>query len=140
MGEFSLLYVSRSLLLAAEADAAIADIVRTSIIRNGDEEITGALFYTGTHFAQVLEGAEPLVRALMASIAGDRRHDLVDVVDTRIQPKRDFPSWSLAYVGRATYVQKHVDRLLRTLPASPVDALAVRSMRLLMVEQVAANT
>ena len=138
MTVFSLLYVSHSLLQLEEREAEIADIVQRSLARNAREEITGALFYTGRNFAQILEGSEQPIQAVMADILRDSRHDNVDVVDTRLQRRRDFPSWSLAYEGGATYMQKHIERLLRPSPHVPLEEHAIRSMRQLMIEQVAA--
>jgi hypothetical protein len=74
---FSLLYISRSRLQSDSAGACIQDVVATSRIRNSGLDVTGALLFTGSHFAQILEGPPSSVEELMQSIKRDPRHDSV---------------------------------------------------------------
>lgn len=110
-------YVSRSLLDLASADAGVNAIIETSRMRNATDGITGALIFSGTHFAQTLEGRADLVRALMAKIAADPRHTDVTVVSqATITHERDYESWSMAYNGRTTFVQRHIGAVYEAQP------------------------
>lgn len=74
--------------------------------------VTGALVYTRSNFAQILEGPDEAVDALMAKIARDPRHDHVTVVDVQRPAERIFDHWSLAYAGGSRYVDKHIAPLI----------------------------
>ena len=108
----SLLYISRSALSPRDAAKGVEQIVATSVARNLTLGITGALLFTGEHFAQVLEGPEESVDVLMADICRDPRHADVLVVDRHALEQRRFPDWSLAYFGPSQFVSRHVTRLL----------------------------
>jgi hypothetical protein len=107
-----LLYVSRSTLVEKQADLEVAAIVARSVTRNLKKGITGALMFTGTHFAQALEGEDDEVDALMHDIYNDKRHDMVRVVDRQPIDARRFPRWGMAYNGRASYVDNPMASLL----------------------------
>jgi hypothetical protein len=109
--EESLLYVSLSLLASPEADGFKA-IVVTSQSRNATLNITGFLVFTGSRFAQYLEGETTALDALMQSINRDPRHKNVVVIYRKPIQRRNFESWSLAYAGVSTYVAGYVERLL----------------------------
>lgn len=100
----SLLYISRSRLSPADAEAGVEAIVATSQGRNRTLHVTGALIFSGRHFAQLLEGQPAAVETLMESIRRDSRHDQVEVVDVLTGVDRQFPAWSLAYRGSASFV------------------------------------
>jgi hypothetical protein len=107
-----LLYVSRSTLGEKQADVEVAAIVAGSVIRNLAHSISGALMFTGAHFAQALEGKAAEVDALMQDIFADGRHKMVTVVDRQPIETRRFPNWAMAYNGRASYVDNPMARLL----------------------------
>lgn len=95
---FESLYVSE---FAADADPAeIANIVRVSRANNLIAGLTGVLMFDGSHFCQLLEGAEDAVRQTMAKIAIDARH-------TQFQPlhegsiglKRRFDAWHVGILA-----------------------------------------
>jgi Sensors of blue-light using FAD len=106
-----LIYVS---VVPADCVTAMAldDIVAVSISRNGAAGVTGALVCTGRHFAQILEGPAQAVRTIYASIEQDSRHKCVTLIDKRHLKKRSFPSWSLAYSGNATYVDRPIENVI----------------------------
>ncbi len=108
----ALLYVSRSTMAPETAAAAVADIIAVSRDRNPARGLTGALLFTGQHFAQVLEGPVAAVDQLMATVAADPRHDDLVVVDRRPIAQRRFGRWSMAYYGPSQFVTRHVTRLL----------------------------
>lgn len=129
---YSLVYVSRSLLPAVQAAAEVGRIVDVSTARNAAEGVTGALLYTGTRFAQLLEGEEAAVLRIMASIARDDRH--CDVVTLHQGPAdgRRFSDWSLVYVGHSTFASGIVERALAEQDAA--DGFALRSLIRLLQE------
>lgn len=73
-------------------------ILRTARRANHRLGVTGVLVYHDGEFLQVLEGREPVVRALYAVIEKDRRHrDCTVLVETTVE-NRLFPDWDMAYV------------------------------------------
>lgn len=69
---FQILYVSR---LATGCNwEAVKEIVAASRQRNPVHGISGALLFDGERFCQLIEGAEPEVRALLHNISSDPRH------------------------------------------------------------------
>jgi len=114
----SLLYVSQ----AADGLAANAvdEIVAVAVSRNAALDITGALVFTGPHFAQVLEGPRGRIEELMTSIERDPRHRDVEVLEVTDIQERCFAKWSLAYAGPSLFVDQH----LRPLVEKREDVLA----------------
>jgi len=98
-----IIYSSRSLLGGAIADvsAGIADILRVSRRYNAAEDITGALFFNGQSFAQVLEGTPLAVSSLYAHILNDKRHTDVCLLQHAYITRRCFEGWAMAYVEGA---------------------------------------
>lgn len=112
----STLYVSRSRIEPTRATAAIADLVEVSIAKNPRRDITGALLFTGAHFAQILEGREDVITALMKSIGRDERHDQLTVINQAPLKERIFHDWALAYNGPSLFIARHVARVLASPP------------------------
>jgi hypothetical protein len=67
--------------------------------RNAAQQITGALVYVDGTFLQVLEGEAALVKALMAAIALDVRHETVTILKEAEIPAPIFSDWKMAYVS-----------------------------------------
>ena len=114
----SFLYLSRSTILPCNAARYVDDIVATSRRRNPQLGLTGALLFTGEHFAQVLEGSAASVDRLMSQLTVDRRHDAIMTVAREPIATRRFGGWSMAYAGPSQFVARHVTRLLNA-PAVP---------------------
>lgn len=112
MSLLSLLYISRSTVSAQLADQEVQDILATSQAKNPGIGLTGALLFTGEHFAQVLEGTAASIDDLMARVCKDSRHDQIVVVAREPIDARRFGSWSMAYSGPSQFVARHVTRLL----------------------------
>ncbi len=108
----SLLYVSTSNLPSSATEEAVAAIVATAARHNGRHGLTGALLFTGAHFAQVLEGPESEIDRLMARVETDTRHANVMVVDRSPLKARRFGDWGMAYMGPSQFVARHISRLL----------------------------
>ena len=113
-----LIYVSKSKVKAADARAVIAQIIAGSDKRNSYLEVTGALIFSGAHFAQVLEGSQKAINELMISINNDTRHEAISVVDRSSITERQFSRWAMAYQGPSQFVSRHVTRLFDTTPGA----------------------
>lgn len=135
MSLISLLYISTSTLTADDAAHEVVRIVTTSRAFNATVDITGALLFTGTHFAQILEGGEDAVDALLAKLHDDPRHRDILVVQRGPVAMRRCSSWNMAYSGSSTGVASYVMRVLDA-PTEEVRATAARSLANLMVEFV----
>lgn len=108
----SLLYVSESRMAANDAEPVLDRILETANAHNPAVGITGALLFTGTHFAQVLEGEEAVLTELMAAIAVDPSHGEVNIILRGPLTERRFPDWSMAYNGASDFVSHQVTRVL----------------------------
>jgi len=108
---YNLVYVSRSELPPGAAASAAEAIVRLSSERNARLGVTGALIFTGTHFAQVLEGPRAALTALMVSIGRDVRHRDVRVTLEAPIVNRRFGDWQLAYQGPSQFVGHRIASL-----------------------------
>lgn len=98
-------------------------IVATARVFNPTVGITGALLYTGAHFAQIIEGDEAAISELIAAIVRDERHTNVTIAARGPLAERRFPDWSMAYNGPSQFVSRHVTRLLN----EPTPATRVRA-------------
>ncbi len=108
----SQLYISKYVGRDEQARSDVEDIVSLVSMKNASISVTGALIFTGKHFAQILEGESESLDRLMASIARDPRHEIVKTfVRTKISDRR-FPSWGLAYAGQSHFVSGHIARLI----------------------------
>jgi len=98
MALYRLVYVSTSL-LSDDADTAwrqVADILDAWRRNNAVAEITGALLFSDTNFAQVLEGPRDAVERLYQTLNSDGRHK--DLLLTEPLVARQFPRWSMSYI------------------------------------------
>ena len=125
----ALLYVSRARVRGDAAEAAVADILQVSRARNRALNVTGALLFSGGHFAQFLEGSRESLDELMRSIARDPRHKDLAILQAGAAAVRLFPNWSLAYAGRSTFVDGTLAAALDTdAAAAPGRTREVLSM------------
>lgn len=111
----SLLYVSQR--LATRDD--ITAIVEVSRARNATLDVTGALVASQNWFAQILEGPERSIDALMTSICRDQRHRDVQILIHEDIEERQFPDWALAYNGSAQFVDGLIEVLAKRAGATP---------------------
>jgi hypothetical protein len=128
---YSLIYVSRSLLPVDHAAGEIESIIKASTARNAAAGVTGALLYTGTRFAQLLEGDEAAVLGIIASIAQDPRHCDLVILDQGPAGTRRFSSWSLLF-GHSTFAAGIVESALAANGHS--DGYALRNLIRLLRE------
>jgi Sensors of blue-light using FAD len=93
--------------VAAEVDAILASARRN----NAAIGVTGALIFSAGIFAQVLEGARHDIEVIFEHIQRDERHGDVQVLAFEAVLKREFPAWSMAYVGRSREGQELVGHI-----------------------------
>ncbi|WP_411290755.1 BLUF domain-containing protein [Sphingorhabdus sp.] len=115
---YRLLYVSESRIEEADAQSVVSRIVEHAQINNALSGLTGALIFTGQHFAQVLEGPREAIHTVMACIQTDKRHSNVVVVDETPITGRLLADWQMAYCGPSQFVSRHVTRLLHATSQS----------------------
>ena len=100
---YRILYCSHNRLNSSEYQQReeIARILASSRRNNSARGITGALLFNSGYFAQVLEGPLTHVEQTFETIQRDMRHDDVTVLECGFVEARDFPEWSMAFVGSA---------------------------------------
>lgn len=106
---YHIVYVSR----AARELAAfeMRHMVEESSRRNWRDGITGALLYSGSHFAQWLEGDAERVRSLMDRVQIDPRHTVTRIVQEGALERRKYALWGLKVVISPS-LDVEVERLL----------------------------
>ena len=130
----SLMFISRSALAGADAGPSVDNIVAASRRRNLSLDVSGALVFTGVHFAQILEGSQDALCILMARIRSDIRHDCVEVVRQMRIDQRSFRDWSMAYAGPSTHLAARLSPLLLQAKAGPGAPDAVERLAIAMQE------
>ncbi|WP_354114154.1 BLUF domain-containing protein [Bradyrhizobium sp. RT3a] len=106
------LYVSTST-LEENGNDEIASIRSTAQSRNPGLGLTGVLIFSGRHFAQFLEGPDAGLETMKASIFRDQRHWGVLTLQSQSTERRRYGRWSLAYSGRATFIDRVLSEALR---------------------------
>lgn len=101
---YRLVYCSRNAInLGARADGGtapqIGSILAASRRNNQLAGITGALLFTGTGFAQALEGRRDAVERTFDRIGSDPRHTDVTILCFTPTGKRAFPDWPMGFCG-----------------------------------------
>jgi hypothetical protein len=105
------LYISVSALPADAQAVAVNSIVDVSRNRNADLGVTGALIFSGSRFAQLVEGPADSVAIIRAAIERDVRHRTVTTIEAGTVDGRLFEGWSLAYSGHSTFVDRELRRI-----------------------------
>ena len=91
-----LFYVSRA---TSQFDSAVVqDVLQVARRNNRQLDVTGCLLYSGTFFAQVLEGRNEAVQPLAQRIALDPRHRDVRVLIENHRIDREYGDWSMGYL------------------------------------------
>lgn len=117
MALFRLAYLSRSLLAGDPREREhIADILMSSRRNNEAAKVTGALLATDECFAQVLEGEQEAVEDTYWRITRDPRHRDIALLLTEPIAERQFPEWSMAYIGPSQPAEAAVARVTENLP------------------------
>jgi hypothetical protein len=106
---YRLIYRSREVIAQVAPDSVteaglhreLRAIVSVARCRNTEDNITGALLFTGTGFAQILEGRREVLERTFDRIAMDRRHTDVAILSFTPTPQRSFSDWPMGFCGQA---------------------------------------
>lgn len=74
------------------------DIARACERNNPPEGITGALYFDGRQFLQLIEGDMPALDGLLATLRRDTRHTQLHVIDRLTNWERVFPGYPMKFV------------------------------------------
>lgn len=77
----------------------IEDILRVSARNNERAGLTGILAFNSDYFLQCLEGSRDAVNEKYHSILHDRRHHDPVILSYHEVSRRQFPQWSMGYMG-----------------------------------------
>ncbi|MBA2467737.1 MAG: BLUF domain-containing protein [Sphingomonas sp.] len=112
----------------------LAAIHRTARDINAIEGVTGLLIYNGTHFLQIVEGAQDAIDSLVERLRRDPRHSGFEVRDERWIAERCFPEWSMELaLVKSSYFEAR-DDIVERLPAGVPPE--VRERLLAMTERI----
>lgn len=78
----------------------INDILEIATKRNKEMGITGSLYFDERYFIQIIEGDRFNVSKTYNKIAFDKRHKNIVIIDVAPISKREFPNWSVLYLGK----------------------------------------
>jgi blue light- and temperature-responsive anti-repressor len=105
---YRLIYCSRNVIPQVVPGASDRDVLEqelrnilaTARRNNHAENVTGALLFTASGFAQVLEGPREVVERTFERIGVDPRHSDVTVLSFTPTERRSFPDWSMGFCGQ----------------------------------------
>jgi blue light- and temperature-responsive anti-repressor len=129
---YQLVYCSLNTISGASVNVTdeIRNILPVSRRNNVKVGVTGALLFTTSGFAQVLEGQMDAVEATFERIQSDMRHSDVTVLSFLPVERRSFPDWSMAFAGQpATGVAYALKDMFP--PSSDVEALTLAGGKVL---------
>ncbi|MEO8484975.1 MAG: BLUF domain-containing protein [Betaproteobacteria bacterium] len=77
----------------------VSRIIHVSRVNNAGHGLTGVLVYTGTDFAQVIEGRPETVEALWRKLRADpRHHSILSFIDEPAE-RAWFETWRVSYLA-----------------------------------------
>ena len=109
-------------------------IHRSALKLNALDGITGLLVFNGTHFLQIVEGAEPAIEDLMGRLRHDPRHSSIEIRDEREVDSRSFPDWSMELVRVSASYFEAKETVSDRLPTNLSDPVRDRVFR--MTEEI----
>ena len=77
----------------------VESILASSSRNNPENDITGVLVVTETHFLQVLEGEFEPLNATFEKISRDTRHDTTQIISFTEIEERQFSEWAMHGIG-----------------------------------------
>jgi hypothetical protein len=105
-------------------------IHRSALQLNSLDGITGLLVFNGTHFLQIIEGADEAIDDLVDRLRRDPRHSGFEVRDRHRIDARSFPDWSMELVRvNASYFAAR-ETIAERLPATVPEAVRNRLYRM----------
>lgn len=91
-----------------DEDMDIDQILRSSIENNKKKNITGALWFNGKFFLQVLEGGREVVSETYNDIISDNRHHSLILIDFSAVHQRSFDKWDMGYCGNVERINSQL--------------------------------
>ena len=82
-----------------DAETDVDKLLAKARENNARRQVTGALWFNGDIFIQLLEGSRAMVSEAYNIIARDSRHRHVQLVTCEPIVERQFGDWSMAYLG-----------------------------------------
>lgn len=131
----SLTYTSMARLDLSAADLDAIHVTARDL--NALDGVTGLLVFNGTHFLQIVEGAETAIDDLVERLRRDPRHSGLEIRDERFVAARSFPDWSMDMVRVSTDGNAAKSELDNELPLS-VDA-DVRTLLVAMTQSLSGD-
>jgi hypothetical protein len=108
----------------------LEDIETASRERNARNDVTGFLVFNGTHFLQLIEGAETVIDELVERVGRDPRHTGFAIRDRQKVERRSFPDSPLEVVRvNASYFEAR-DTIADRLPDTVPEAIRARLLRM----------
>jgi len=111
----------------------VDQILQQSRHNNAVDGITGLLWHDDTHFLQVIEGPDASVAATFARIAGDPRHNGLEILSDRAVPSREFGYWSMERATRSLNdgdaMMARIERRLASAPEALRQAFTAAASR-----------
>jgi hypothetical protein len=89
----------------------VNSILASSSRNNPENEITGVLVATESHFLQVLEGEFVVLNATFERIARDKRHNMLQLISFTEIKERQFSDWAMHGIGLFDLNQELKSRL-----------------------------
>ena len=122
--------VTYTSLARIDGTSDLEDIETTSGEWNARNDVTGFLVFNGTHFLQLIEGAESVIDDLVERVRKDSRHTGFEIRDRQKVERRSFPGWPLEVVQvNASYFEAR-DMIADRLPDTVSEAIRARLLRM----------
>ena len=124
----SLTYTSLARLDLEASD--LESIHRSALELNALDGITGLLVFNGTHFLQIVEGAQNAIDDLVERLRRDPRHSGIEIRDQRGIDERSFPDWSMELVRVSASYFNARDTIAERLPDTVPEGIRCRLFRM----------
>ena len=108
----------------------LESIHRTALQLNALEGITGLLVFNGTHFLQIIEGAQSAIGDLVERLRRDPRHSGFEIRDQHQVEARSFPDWSMELVRVSASYFPARETIVERLPETVHEAIRCRLFRM----------
>lgn len=99
----------------------IEDILRSSARNNERAGLTGILAFNSDYFLQCLEGSRDAVNDAYHRILHDRRHHDPVILSYQEVSRRQFPQWSMGYMGGFCQHRDILRRYASTVEFAPYE-------------------
>ena len=124
----ALTYTSLASLDLRAAD--LEDIHHAAIELNALDGVTGMLVFNGTHFLQIIEGAQSAIDELVERLRRDQRHSGLEIRDERRIEARSFPGWSMELVQVSASYFEARETIRDRIPESVDDTIREQLLRM----------